>query len=302
MINKNLIDYYSKIVYDYSRNGKVLDKSIIINIVSTSIDGLKLDNYVKDFRFDNKYQYASYTLKQKLVQLNYEEVTNLLFKIVEKDKHYDNKYEKLLEINSYIIRTVLHELIHALQYKEVDIYKKLGDDILFSKEELEAYLLNDSFEYLEEYNKNKVLSNETKLYHKYISMEYKKLDTFYRITPAERMANIIAAKYIYFMFKQNNLNSNKLVKKYEKKNLLEAQLRGYDFGGGSPTKDYLLIKEGLKQKAGFETSIFNPNEEKICNEINSISKKINLKDRLYYGLNVSFEEYNGLDSKVKRLK
>ena len=302
MLNKDLIEFYSIVIYDESRNGKILDKHAIYDIAYFTIQKLKLFKYVKNINFNNKDNYASYVLKDKSIEINYEKCLNTISKLVESDKHYNNKYEKLLEINSYILRTVIHEFIHSLQYKTVDVYKELGDSIDFSKEELKAYLLDNSFEYLESYNKDKELTSKMKLYYELVKKHYHKFGDFYKLTPSERMANITSAEYIYLMHKQNHLKSNTIVKNYEKKKLIEAQLDGYDFGGGSPAKDYLLIKEDLKQKAGFDARMFSPREEIICNEINNISKEFNLKNRLYYGLNINFDEYIRLDSKVKRLK
>lgn len=151
---------------------------------------LEVKAYLKEFKYTpNNNIKALYDFKDNKILINYEKLVNEynnfynyyseIYNIEDKDIKFKNSY-----INIELLDTVIHELIHALQYKEYinyeideniklsllywseyyDVLKKVKDTFLH---EYDA-IVRASINYLENFNKIKYIDNELLYFINYI--------------------------------------------------------------------------------------------------------------------------------------
>lgn len=285
-----------KLIYDYSANGKLADIKFVDKLIEIVVSKKSLNNYVRNVQFTNKldkndYEVvaATYNPQNMEILVDYESIQIN----IENKSYYDPLFHTLEQAmfrNLTITQTILHELEHAYQMKQVD--NKSDDSI-------EAKLVNASF-VLEYAMKNPrfltaLLNGEipTKDFISYIIQHKKLYKQYYHFNPAERLAQVKSFKTI--------INSIEPIKNYipnlyefQQASLIEEMLRGYQDSwnqGSCPTQVYLL---GTGQiNVWSELDFYSQNPIQL---MKNVSDKYNLANRLALGLPVSYEEYNKTDN------
>lgn len=200
--------------------------------------------------------------------------------------HDQNNY---FDYNTTVLHILLHELEHVGQYKKClesknsDLEKGLFDTCFKANnylEQIQKKLHNN------EINPNEYLLiiEQMKFYQMYSEIVNKEC---YELLPTERQAEINSFKYLIELLKNNY--DEKYKDKFEmiKVNYLIRNLMGYKSDGKNviaPTYElYRIILDFMNQ---------SENKDKYFEKFDSFSKSMKLDQRLYYGLNISLDEYN----------
>ena len=286
----------SKLIYDYYKQQKFADKYFVETATNIILDNMNLSDYINNFTIislDEKstsYSGSSYDFKDKelIIDLVYEK---------NKRKYSFNRNNKYLYYNLEIIRTIFHELDHALLNKEI-INNKNTIDILLSKEIFDWYIKNCP----ETSNKEK---SKEQLYIEIVELERKKMYYYenHNKAPYERRANLISLLKMNELLKSindTNINPKKIEyynKKYRKKTIKIAKgnyvlYKKYGYTN-SPSLDY-FIKFDYKNKNKFEeakTYYYDKNKS-----FENTNQKYKFEEKIFYGLQLSKDEFNKLDS------
>lgn len=285
-----------KLIYDYSTKGKLADIKFVDKLIEIVVSKKSLNNYVRNVQFTNRFEKnddevisAAYNPLSMEILIDYESIQIA----IENKSYYDQLFHTLEQAmfrNITITQTILHELEHAYQIKQVD--NKSDDSI-------EAKLVNASF-VLEHAMKNPrflnaLLNGEipTKNFISYIIQHKKLYEQYYHFNPTERLAQVKSFKTI--------INSIEPIKNYipnlyefQQASLIEEMLRGYQDSwnqGICPTQVYLLGTG--KINVWNELDFYSQDSSKL---IKNVSNKYNLSTRFALGLPVSYEEYNKTDN------
>ncbi|MBP3461133.1 MAG: hypothetical protein J6K21_01820 [Bacilli bacterium] len=199
------------------------------------------------------------------------------------------------ELNDYYDynTTIMHVLLH--EFEHVDQHKKCLDK---KNKNFEVDLLDTCFKsnnYLE--NLMKRLNNNNIPKEEYISIieQLKFYQMYseivnkdcYELLPSERQAEINSFKYLIELMKRINDEKYKEKNEIIKVNYLLRNLMGYKINGKdiiAPTYElYRIILDFMNQSE--LTGRFYDNFKRI-------EEDMDLEQRLYYGFNISLEEYN----------
>ncbi len=283
-----MIEKIMKIVYDYTKNVKLLDEKAIEKIVDIVVQERELGPYISDLEFP-------YDIKKEgrsLTVADYNPITKQMNIYIEafdmyseSQKKYDilfEGFELVLFQNVMMLRFILHELEHAFEYKQVDtledggielellkasshITRRLFDLRNAERDDLDlTALLNLAFVQIDQYNK------------------------FYRFQPMERIAETRAYEAIIEMLKRMKVDLFNL-DEFMKASLLEFQLKAYTYKKGfvqNPTELYLY---GTGQSDIWRN--FNFYDPNIARLVDKVREEYCLKDRLTYGLPITGDEY-----------
>ena len=256
---------------DYCKQKRFIDSYFINQVFIIISNYLHIDEYLKNIFVKNgsSFNDSFYNSMEKVIFFDLKN---------EHDKYHRNKldYDNYVYwYNLHVLRTIFHELEHIKQevYKysyNFDIKQKLVvlNDIKPNttantlKERIENYLRG--YKYYRYYQKNHDLS------------------------PIERMANIKASKYINSFMDQLE-NNNEGITKFrlcDQYDILNKVRYGYHLVSSltnSPSIDFII-------------SIHEKVKDKHVN-LNSLLPDMSLSfdDRLYYGLELTEEEYAMID-------
>ena len=276
----------ARLLFDYSLNGKIVDKQYADKLIDIVVNNRNLDDYVSRVTFTNKFkkddegiECAKYDPINKLIIVDYESVLLLLdyksvYEVLFKD------IETIMYKNLLITQVLLHELEHANQYKQVD--NKLDDSVekrlckaclllgyILKNPELSSKIIDDTlttedFKFL--------IDNHHIMYKRY-----------YQFDPTERMAQVKSYRTIVSAIEPFKIHTQNLYE-FENASLVEQMIRGYEDSwneGVCPTQVYLSAIgrkntwEGLASKENFE-----------INDQKTLSK------RMTYGLPISYGEFD----------
>lgn len=106
-----------KIVFNCSKQKRILSKSEIEDIVILLIENYKYDKFIKEINFDNNENYglALYDFELKNINI-YNNVVNRMIYNIENKIIVDDELQKKIFENLSIIQIILHELEHVNQY------------------------------------------------------------------------------------------------------------------------------------------------------------------------------------------
>lgn len=280
-----------KLVFDYTKQGKLVDKSFLYKMIGIVVKSKDLHKYVKDVYLSDEVQsesdgiiIASYLPYYKIIKIYYYSLMEYLEKF-ESKYCYFSEFENLLCKNLMIMQFMLHELEHANQQKKYD-----------NGNNFEAILLKEVMKYTDIKNIYQQFLNGSSpevLLQNVSNM--KELYAFnYKCAPHERLAEIISYREIVSMLNYIKENVSNLFE-FENYNLLNQLIRGYEIGDNSlisPTIKYFLDGNMLN-------SLKNLSLLKDDGSIDiKFSFKFPLSERLLYGLPVSRNEYDEINRRL----
>lgn len=266
--HEQMIDEVSKLIYDYSKKGKIVDKSFIAKLVEILVSFKRLNQYIRDIEFQayDKYAICDYgnetltvyeqTLKdsiiapysfgktEKLYYLYYQTVATIYHEV----KHADHKKIAEQEKND----------IHSFLWQACNAYKQ-SDDEFFSRI---VSLPSPIFEIM-----NVLLEFK-------INQHYRKYHKYWLYCPEERVAEICGNSLALTLIEQapNKKELQNMVTDFSEL-IVKILFFGYDKLLG-PTDFYL--------------SKFKQCED--CLKLFEISKSLSLEERLLLGLYVTPNE------------
>lgn len=279
-----------RLVYDYSKNGKIVDTKFIYKLIEIVVTRRNLDHYVRDVRFldtfeeyDDSVTVAAYSPLKRELRVYCESIKI----VMEYMSRYDvlfSHMEQIMFKNLAITQFILHELGHAYQNKKMDS----------AEDSLEVKLLKCSFVLREALKNRKVqdalLGGEISLqdFKQIISYNKELYNRYYKLIPSERLAQVNSFNTV--------VNTIEDIKKcipslyeFEKASLLEEMLKGYEDAwseGICPTQVYLYGTGQSHIWQGFD--FYNPDTNIL---MENVQKQYSLAKRLSFGLPVYYQEY-----------
>lgn len=259
------MDKLSQYIYNYSNKG-YLPNEYFINFITEALVGkYSLNQYIKQViisNFDNN-SLAYYSLGDKTIYINF---GKLIYStgIDISSKMKTNSYEeKILAINLYVLKVLLHELEHANQEMKMNN----------QHEDLETTILK--------------LSNEYEMHLKKLRLNYLDYRKLYFTNPLERQAELSALRKV-----------SNLVKDYKCIHLSNLVNKEYLM---TSIADYTI--NDMKCIYPIETYFnFWDKYYDILDSIKNIPLLgSNIDMRLDLGLRISSNEYDKLNEKVRKI-
>ncbi len=284
------------LLYDYSKNGRELDKKFIDQVVRVMIREKHLSEYIKGVCFDslskNKMNngktttpmaYHPYT-REILVDINN---IGFFFKKLE-SLICSGDFERALSVNAILTQMLLHEIDHANQFRKSTINSDDFENLLL------GVCCHVDNEFLRESKISQLMMLKRGIYlnsqlFRSLGLQQQLKTRFDTSAPMERMANINSTNEVCDMLGLINQSDNiESVISFLDSYLVGYQLSGYSSNNGiivSPTREYL---EEVKR-----LNIYGMNAH--FNESFDISMKdaqnSSLETRLLLGLDISEPEY-----------
>ena len=293
-----MIEAINNLICDYIRNNKKLDKKFIIKVVNIIINEWHLDNYVileidKINPSMNKNLFlGEYQPKSKLLKIN----SNLISKYIRytiKEGNFSNIEKKVLPFFIYL-HTILHELDHALRYKNIMID---SDDAITS---VLKYTENFTLEVLKRDNPSKLKKELIRKYGYPVNdyLDVKKLENsiFYNINPLERLAECNAYDICRGIIKDFPFDIPK-IKNFINYNLYYNLTLGYA-EYDSPLKNFVTLRNYIfdwPYLEGFEI-------KNIWDKIKDKDNNLSIKEKLMLGYEVKTEVLDDIHNKIRVLR
>lgn len=274
-----------RIVYDYSKKGKILDLNAIESIVDIVVRNRDLNDYVKRINFkkanplnkDNELMLMGYNFLNKQINVYCDSLNKFIL------LNSSLLYNEVYKLNFSLLQFILHELEHSNQHKIMDYNNntlskllKITSGGLFNNLDINVV-------------KDKLLSEgfTMKQIITYYEHQKKQYDEYYDLCLAERLADINSNKDLIKILESEK---SKLfdVYIYFYYNWLSNYLRGYKYEIGvltSPTISY--VKK------------VSPSRLDKLKEIDVGSE---LENRLYYGYPISELEFEEEKIILKRVR
>ncbi len=254
------------LLYDYSIDGKLIDKEFIEKLVDYLVCKDNLENYISSYEFSDHFSddgvSARFILDNKklITYLNIYDVANSKAGV----QHNLYFYEKNLYKNIVIMQILLHEITHIKHFKIDDEKRK----------DLESVLINISILLC----KKSIFENPRENIEAYFKLG--------RYNPTERIAEIdsirIVKDFVCLMEKQVPDLEDVLEAEFLKRNLW-----GYSSNEFICPTEYFLTELNL-------TSTWNS-----LATINFF-EQYDLMERLRLGLPINIEEYRKIDEMIRR--
>ena len=297
----NILD----ILYEYSKQGKIADRTFMFEIIKIIRKRKHLEDYITKVVFKdinckstNHKDFVNvpmaYSMYDKQILLD---EVDILYFIETSIRYYDkfkketNNLERILFANSMVLHALLHEIEHANQIKKVNnndfesklIYTCLKNELdAFKKSKLAVFLMSSLGIY-----SDKNLENDIDILN---DIEYH-YDTLY---PTERMANIYAILSIRKMvdkIKGEIPFSYKLLANMEK----EYLLLGYKYKDSLTYPTMNFIHDLTNSDITWTDELIN---EDFYKSLES-EKNSPLKKRLTLGIDITLDEYNKIKNNHK---
>lgn len=288
-----------KLIYDYSINGKLVDKKFIYKIIEIVVSKKSLNYYVRSVQFTNelykndyKVTSAIYDTLSMTILIDYESIQI----VMEDNSFYDQLFctlEQIMFRNLTITQIILHELEHAFQNKQFD--DKFDNSI-------EAKLVKASL-VLDEVIKNPgflpaILNGKIPVqdFIAYMKQNKKLYYKYYHLNPTERLAQVNSIETILHSIESIKENIPNLYE-FILASLIEEMLKGYKDSwkkGICPTQVYLF---GIGQDNVWNELDFYRQDSSQLME--NVYRKYNLARRLSLGLPVSHAEYNDVNKHLQ---
>ena len=273
-----------KRIYDFSKEKKIVDKAFIEKIVELYTSNYGLEDYIKETKIlpcnrRNMYNRGRYNYLNKYILIYYEQTIKLITGF---DKYLLSVIpfdQQLFYINLEITQTVLHELEHAFQYKQMNT---LNND---EAEILRLSCINDNASFvIERLKKQGLQEDEIK---EKMKEKKKKYFEFYGYAPEERLAQINSYRKLLDIILPDKRNYRESFNT-EVVNLHSAELEGYELDNGinSPTIYYLQQQGENSSLEQFDWYDSDPNVA-----LEKTISKYDLNERIKLGLPISSEEH-----------
>ena len=272
-MDNNLISYISYILNRYNNELKTLDKIGIDEVIKALITINGLDDYIKHVNYvelknDNANMAYSYFNKSINVSPNFIKGVNRSSK---KMLDFFKIPDDTITLNFDIVHSILHEIMHARQYKLLD-----ETDNQTIKEVLTKSLTGAT--YSEADNKKRALkfankTNDLKIY---------------QLMPSELNAEIEAMKQI-----RNIIESIKIDNKYKYINMYDLRIKLLEMN--SYSKHFVFISSPVEKFIKYRRRYMRDDIELNRKEI----YKLDLDTRLSYGLPIKLFEYNNMENEIK---
>lgn len=282
------LDYIrlKKSIEKYFKNEQYFDEQFIYDITELIIKSRKYN-----FLIDNTNILSE--SKVKGTSGSYSPIERTLNIVLPKDEN------DFFEYNSTVLHILLHELEHVGQHKKCLESKNNNLEIDLLTLCFRANIFLDTVQ--KRFHNNEIKPEEyksiieqMKFYELYSIIVNEKC---YELLPSERQAEINSFKYLMDLLK--DICNEKNNEKFEgiKTNYLIRNMMGYktdDKKVVAPTYElYSVILDFMNQ---------SESKSKYFESLDFLSKDMDLNQRLYYGLNISQEEYNDKKSEIgKRL-
>jgi hypothetical protein len=270
--NTDVISYISFVVNRYNKERKNIDKIGCKEIIKSLIIYNELEDYIKDITFKDTNDYSmaySYFDKSIIVNYNFINKKERNFQVYYKifglhDDHYISNID--------IIYTLIHEVMHAKQYKFLDTSNDAFLKEILRKSLTAVNVTKDNREEMLRYD------------------EASKKASIYLYDPAEINADAEAIKQTILIIKKMDLpNKQKYISMYEtmlKTNAI-VNYKKHLFGVTSP------IEVFFKRRSKYIKDDYKLNKKEIY--------KYSFDERLSYGLCITKWEYVNLDKEIKSI-
>lgn len=279
-----------RLVFDYSKNGNLVDGRFIEKFIEEVVTEKELHQYVKDLEFREfqetgdgisiaMYNLVNFNILIRPAAIQYlwehSDVYGCLF----------NDFELVLYKNLMVAQVILHELEHASQMKQV---MESG-----SRNDLEMRLLNVCFQDTAYLHDPKVFSLiDSKVFRfpdllNYVESKRLKQKKFYEQDPSERLAEINSHNTVVECLEQLGEVPNLLA--VERASFLEATLRGYTYQDDRLIAPSSIFLDGIGETALWQSLDFYDKDSTILQA--NVEKQYSLKKRLTLGLPVRNQEY-----------
>ena len=272
-MDTNLISYISYILNRYNNDFKLLDKMGIDEIIKALISIYKLDDYIKSVNYkelSNENANMAYSYFNKSINVSPDFINGV--------KRSDKKMLSFFKIdddtitrNFDIVHAILHEIMHAKQYKLLD-----ETDNKVIKEVLMKSLTGAT--YSESSNKKRALK---------FAKKTNKIQ-IYQLMPSELNAEIEAMKQI-----RNIIESIKIDDKYKYINMYDLRIKLLEMN--SYTKKFIFVSSPVEKFIKYRRIYMWDTIEIDRKEI----YKLDLDTRLSYGLPIKLFEYNNMVNEIK---
>ncbi len=273
-----------RILENYFKYDKYIDEQFIYEMIEIIVKSRKFNSMINNVNIFNRCQ---------------EEGISGFYSPIDKEINIvlPDKNIELFDYNTTILHILLHELEHVGQHKKC---------IESKNDTLETSLLSTCFKpnnYNEmikkrlqnnDINKDEYFSVIEKL--KFYEMYSKIINECYELLPSERQAEINSFSYMIELLK--NIKNVQYEDKIEKikLNYLVRKVMGYkkqDDKVLSPTYElYRIILDFIKQPQLLK---------KYYETFDLASRNMSLEERLYYGLNISCDEYDKQQLEIGKL-
>lgn len=267
----------ARLLYDYSLDNKMINKTYIDKLMDIIINGKGLSDYVKKYEISekNSNMTAGYVYSSKKITIYakkiYENILNEMqyTTLLPEDERY-------LFMNSMMTQIILHELEHANQRKIIDAENNLEADIL--------RLCEFDFHKYEKINKGLISKKTANSYIAEKIVEYKhNCKALYDYAPHERLAQI--KSYQELIDALRLFKDNSRIIEFEEFYKLGNILNGYK-DTSSPTIDYLNTQGRNEELKSFDW--YSDDEDE---SIKLSQDRYTLRDRMKYGLPIDEKEH-----------
>lgn len=268
------MDEILKMIIDYSKQNKLIDKKFVKNIIMLLIEINKLQSYVDCFYFGNSLnsnKFGAYNFENHHLIIYYKKIKQYMMK----NRIYDvlPEQEQIIAKNIRIFNFILHELEHAKQLR---------------------YILSNDDNSIEKYLVDLSLRVPSAIASKRASKNF--CDETYNLAPAERMAKICSQEKIVETL-QNIEPQFETLLRMKLFGLFYKYLQGYD---------YVIIEKPEEEKKSIKCPLdkyfyqLKKYAPQLANDLNvdnfmisfeSTINNMNFTDRAKLGLPIKEAEY-----------
>lgn len=269
----------ARLLYDYSLDNKMINKTYIDKLMDVIINGKGLNDYVEKYEISekNSNMTAGYVYSSKKITI----YAKKIYEILLNEMQYTTllpEDERYLFMNSMMTQIILHELEHANQRRIIDSENNLEANILKLCEFKELTEIDELV------SKGIIKSIEAKYYKTIKMSEY--IDTYHELydyAPHERLAQI--KSYQELIDALRLFKDNSRIIEFEEFYKLGNILNGYK-DTSSPTIDYLNTQGRNEELKSFDW--YSDDEDE---SIKLSQDKYTLRDRMKYGLPIDEKEH-----------
>ena len=290
-----------KLVYEYSRSKRYVDKHFIEELISIVVDNKDLSTYVRNFEFTDKFQkdwnsitVAGYQPLLNKIVIDFQSVVVMMDNLSKYDCLFDS-VELYMYRNLVITQFVLHELEHASQFKLANDKHNKSIEARFSRA---FYVLQLAYLYPHDYVKffEEILKNCS--LDEYMDRSQIIYGETYEFNPIERLAQVNSYKSILSALEPIKSSIPNLYE-YMTASYFQQLLNGYEESwsqGVCPTQVYLyaINQQNIWGSLDFYDQDVNRLKQKAYSNYD-------LKQRFYFGFPVSYEEFSRTNDYMRTL-
>lgn len=282
-----------RLIFDYSKNGKLVDKAYLEKLIDLVVNSKDISKYVQNSEIVSSgteetmdgILLAEYRPNRKLIRI-YSEAMERMLEDHDRYQELFNGIEQIFYKNVLITQIILHELEHANQRRIIEKEDTLESKVLKTSVtnidiDLVSTLLNEGF------------TIDQILY--YIRREKTLREEHYLLLPDERIAEIRSHQEVVRTLEPIKEYTPNLIE-FEKANILENMLRGYFYNEGvitSPTLEYASASKRIDKLKSFQW--FDENNQEC---LRKAKKELSLKKRVTYGLPLDVNEFSTLSTSL----